>query len=119
MPPKKVNLKSVTKPITNHFKQFTPLKIAPLRAQELQLEIAQDKIQKEKEGVQREEDEKIRNERRDVIATLISSTSNMRIEVVNTVDEVIQNLGNNVEIAKFQVTKPKKNYKKNLLNGKK
>jgi hypothetical protein len=111
MPPKKVNLKSVTKPITNHFKQFTPLEIAALRAQE-QLEIAQDKIQKEKDRVQREEDEKIRNERRDAMATLISSTSNMQIEVVNTVDEVIQNLGNNVEIAKFQVTKPKQIYKK-------
>ena len=44
MPPKKVNLKSVTKPITNHFKQFTPLEIAALRVQE-QLEIAKDKIQ--------------------------------------------------------------------------
>ena len=67
----KPNFKSVTSPITSHFRKLTQLETIAKRAQE-QVEIAEEKIQKERE--QKEKDEKSRNEneRIDAMTVLIS-----------------------------------------------
>ena len=111
MPPKKVGLKTVTNPISSHFKPLTQLEIAAKTAQE-QILIVQGRLQRETTRVQREEDEKNRTERSDDISLLVSSTSNMQIDIVNSIGEAINNLGDNVTTAKLQVPKQKKTYNK-------
>ena len=107
MPPKKIDLKQITKPINSHFKTLTKIEIEAIRAQD-HLDYLEEKIEKEL-------DEKIKKLRIEEMAFLVNSTlttNNMRLDVINTIEEVVQNIGNNVEISNFKITKPKILYKK-------
>ena len=107
-PKKAINPKSVTKSITSfNFIPLTKSESEALRAQEV-LKFIEEKIQREKA-------DEVRNEasrRSEVMSSLINSTSALRIDIIKNIDEVIENLGNNVETTTFQVTKQKKSYKK-------
>ena len=113
MPPKKklFDPKEVTRPITSfNFIPLTQLEVETLRAQD-QLDFCKRKIARQNEEKKRVEIALITN-----MAELVNATN--RLVIVNTFEEAIETLGDQVETTAYKITKTKKKYKKRPIEWK-
>ena len=119
MPPKKIDPKLVTKSITSFgFNKITKA--------EAELRLLEENLQAQKLKVNREHEQRKINDtanRATLMASLVDSTTVMQLpnetddnncgnRVGDAFQEVIEQIGNHVELEQFQITKVKKVYKK-------